>query len=386
MGFGLDIPNPLDVLLGKDETGQATRGPDFVIRELTGQQREIRLRGRALPYRPLEFSGSQRTKLTWYQGNPIATQQVLGPIEDVTTVQGMWKDRFMTGDATNGGMLVNGDPAAIAGAAEAVALMNEVRIGGNAVLVNWGPEVRVGILRNFSAKWDREQDVAWSMEFEWSSRGKFKPKPVDIPTPDLAGDLGILDQILAYGLEDIVARFQATLLDVVDQLRENVGELMGIFRAVNNLLAAPAQLIGAIESLVETIRLQVLEETRRLRDTVGWGTGGDGESPSATPAAAALLSTERDRRAVAAALMQLLKSALDVQRVVRDRFAPPEVVVVTIPEDVSFYALSSRYYGTPDLAGFLARRNGIKGTLIAPKGFLLKVPPAPGPGEEQERC
>jgi len=67
----------------------------FSIRELTGDKRTLDLRTRALPYRPLTFTGTMRAEFTAYPGNPVRTAQVLGASEEDTTVKGYWKDRFI---------------------------------------------------------------------------------------------------------------------------------------------------------------------------------------------------------------------------------------------------------------------------------------------------
>ncbi len=73
----------------------------FTIRELTGTtQREIRLIGRALPYRPFSLTTQQRVELTWYPGNPEATSTILGASEGPTQLRGYWKSKFL-GEAEN---------------------------------------------------------------------------------------------------------------------------------------------------------------------------------------------------------------------------------------------------------------------------------------------
>ena len=388
-GFGVDIPNPMDILFGDDLGSGGVKAPDFCITELAGSRRVIRLRGRALPYRPATWSGRQRTKITWYQGNPEATQQVLGPMEEPSVFEGKWKDRFIQGQ-----MLVNDNPRAVESAEKAVLLFDDLRASGNPVQVQWGVNVRVGILVAFSASWDRLSDVAWRAEFEWSGRGRAKARAVKIPDHDVLGKMNALDDLLAFGLEDVVDRFVARTIDVVNEVREDVGEMFGILRAMNAAAAAPRQLVGALRAAVTSILLEAQEEGARMSESVAWGTSlfsdvvgpGGGGSMSATPNMAPLLKTERDRRAIADALMAVAGVALELQQEQLARVEPEIVAVVVIPEDTSFYALASRLYGDPDLAGYLARANGIKGTLVAPAGFELRVPPAPAAGEERQEC
>src|SRR5262245_24990140 len=79
--------------------GELNKASSFTIEELSTEDvrknRVVRLIGRALPYRPITFSGTMRHDITWYPGNPEATIQVLGAAEDPTTINGRWSDRWL---------------------------------------------------------------------------------------------------------------------------------------------------------------------------------------------------------------------------------------------------------------------------------------------------
>jgi hypothetical protein len=153
----------------------------FIIQELSGDQRTLRLVERALPYRPFSLTGSQRVETVWYPGSPIATQQVFGAREESTTIRGMWKDRFIkprtqgialsTPSATLSGQPIE-DVLALA------KIVDDMRRKGQQVQVSWDEIARVGTIKQFKQSWQRRQDLEWEIEFEWASQG-------DAPTPSL---------------------------------------------------------------------------------------------------------------------------------------------------------------------------------------------------------
>ena len=164
----------------------------FTIQEITGDQREFRFTGRALPYRPFTISGTQRHDLTWYAGSPEGTLQILGAKEEDTSINGWWKDRFLmpidamavdtrieaglassTAQAAgqNGelGAQINGQPVEnVRGLAEAV---DDMRRKGQLVEVTWMSIVRRGIIKSFRQTWHTAQDLEWELQFAWVNQG-----------------------------------------------------------------------------------------------------------------------------------------------------------------------------------------------------------------------
>lgn len=385
MPFGLRVPDPVglftDTILG---SGRPVV-PSLIITELTGEQRTIELRGRAKPYRGVGFGVRQRTKLVWYQGNPVGTQQILGPELEPTHMEGMWKDRFMSGaEADNASaILVNGSPE-IRTAEAAVALFYSVARAASQLRVVWGPEVRFGILTAFVPEYERRQDVRWTMDFEWKSRGESQVRVIDDPATagDVLNEINSLDDLLGFSPEDMAVAFNAQLLDTVDSVRDTVGNLFEVLRAANAVVSIPRSVIGKIESTVESIRLELTEEIARLTESSVLGSSGGTSGASATGRASAALRVEAYRRGVAAQASALRAVAQEAGRQQAARAKPEEYLTVTLPADSSLYSLSVKYYGTPDYANFLARANGLT-TALAPAGTLLRVPTQPPEGADQ---
>jgi len=145
----------------------------FRVEELTGDQRDIRLTGRALPYRGLELAGTQRNSIEWYNGNPIGVLQVFGSKEEPTVVNGMWKDRFLgDGGGPARGAWATVDGLGVLTARELCDVFNDVRRKGQEIEFTWLDRVRRGIIEKFSEKWDNGHDVTFEIGFAWTSQGE----------------------------------------------------------------------------------------------------------------------------------------------------------------------------------------------------------------------
>lgn len=384
--FGLRLPDPAGLLTDTILGEQGANAPAVVIIELTGEQRTIELRGRALPYRLVGWGMSMRTKITWYQGNPIATQQVLGPELPNTVMEGMWKDRFMRGAEANdqAAILVNGDPNTVRTAEDAVALFYELCQSGNDLKVIWSAEVRTGVLVDFLPTYERPQDIQWRLEFEWTGRNEGSNRPFQEPitSEDLLASINSLDDILGFSPEDVTRAFNAQLLSTVDSVRERVGEVFEVLRTVEAAVSLPGAVVGKILAAVESIRLELTEEIGRLTESAI--AGGD-EPVSVTVRPDALFRVEAYRRTTARRAAGVRSSSFELGRQTQERATPRQVQIVFVKEDSSLYALSSRFYGTPDYATFLASANGLT-SAIAPAGFQLRVPPRPAAADDGQRA
>lgn len=382
MPFGIDLPDIVGLFTDDELSTRNPGAPSFQIQELEGSRRLIELRGRALPYRGVAWGGRTRTKNTWYQGNPVATQQVLGPELMPTVAEGMWKDRFMfgaeVGDESQ--ILVNDDPSVVRTAEAAVALFEELQQSGNSLKVIWGPQVRTGILIEFTPTYQRTQDVNWRMEFEWRGREEVEPRAAQVPVgaDDLLNGINGLDDILGFSPEDIARAFNAQLLNTVQQVRGKVGIMFEALRTVEAVVNMPQSTLGAIQSAADSIRLELTEEIARLTESPIMATVG-GVSVSARPAA--LLLAESYRRTTARRAADVRSTNLAVARQTQERATPAQIQIIAVPQDSSLYQLSSRFYGTPDFAGFLARNNGLSSAVV-PAGFQLRVPPKPAQGDD----
>ena len=143
--------------------------PELRIRELGfALPFDVRLRGRTLPFRSFPLDGEMVASFTHYPGNPSRTVQLLGSVENGTTLEGAWHDRHIFGAA-----LVNGE--AVNTALDLAAIFDQIRRRGQEIEVTWSRIVRRGILTHFRQDYEREEDLNWEMVFEWISQGDATP-------------------------------------------------------------------------------------------------------------------------------------------------------------------------------------------------------------------
>lgn len=387
---------PVDGLFSIDlsrdaiDAGSAPHPPAFIIEELTGTRRKIVLTGRSLPYRGVGFGQRVRTKVTRYPGNPVATQQILGPEDKDTSIHGMWKDRYIQGT-----VLVDGDPNQVTTAQEMVDLINDVQRASNLLRVQWYSTVRSGIITDFEPSYDRTQDVHWSITFEWRSRNdEIAPRAAAEPDPNgvLKASNGIDDMLTFEPFPGSLPELAAQIIAAIDSIRGLTGSLFDQIRTINDLLSLPANILGAIAALVDSIVAELQEELSRLL-----------EHPTATQTAArtvtGALQFESWKRDQAASYVALRTEAISTDADAQTKFAPPPVRYVTVPADTTLYALSTTYYGTPDLAAYIARVNGAVFTsqtstgvrITQPTGSIragtvIAIPPRPSSADAAGGC
>jgi len=371
-------------------TQQDPEATEFSIQETTGQERSVTLGGRAMPYQPVSWSGTQRTALTWYAGNPEATQQILGPTEEPTEVAGMWKDRFIRGQVRQQGFF----EGEIEFAQDMVALFTDLRASGQVLRVSWGPETRFGVMTDFAATYLRLQDIRWSATFEWHRRGLTVPvvSPAEQLPTAISQSLAGMNEVAAFRpagtdapallnerapspgpgsppLLDRAQGFVAGLVSSVAAIRRQAGAVLDVVRQVRALAAAPATLVNSALSAVDAVRFQALSETCALAST---------PLPFVTSErnAARQLETEAWRREMAAALGAVLDAMGRAAEQLREESRPGSTQTYQATSQTTLYAVSNRFYGDPDSAGFLRDVN-LLDTMTVPSGFVVLIPPRP---------
>jgi hypothetical protein len=269
-----------------------------------------------------------------------------------------------------------------------VELMNDVQRAGNTLRVQWDNQVRSGVITDFTPSYDRVQDVHWSITFEWRSRND-EIAPRAAAEPDPAGvqkaSNGIDDLFAFEPFPGMLPEISAQVLAKIDSIRGLTGSLFDEIRTINDALALPANVLGAIGALVDSIVSELQDELSRFL-----------ELPTATQTAArtvtGALQFEVWKRDTASSYAALRTEAITTDQSAQQRFAPAPVRYVTVPADTTLYALSSTYYGTPDFAAYIARVNG---SVLAPSsqpvgsikaGTIIAIPPRPASADAAGGC
>jgi hypothetical protein len=395
-------------------------GPAFTIQEVGGQS--IVLSGRALPYRPLKFQGTQQLEQTWYPGYDRATVQVLGPHEENTTINGMWKDRFL---AENGVGVFGGVPSprsAIVSAGqpifstiEAVTLFENLRRSGVQIDVSWGPVARRGYLRSFSHTWTTEHDCEWEMEFLWTSNESARmvtPPNEGRPRPILPQEIvGQLDRIPAQ-LEAIaikpswldkvrtsVSNLRGRMLDSLSAYSAGLQDIQSTLRQMSGLIGSTVTESLALINQASSTGLDVLGVANSVGSTLGsfrsidevaaqqWSAilGGAGVTMATLntgePNPTSILLTtynQSEAQRLGRAQIRLLQ---ELQAQIDASLEPvPDTFYVTRDGD-NLRGISTRFYGNPDRWTDLQAKNkelldGYNDSSNVPAGLTLTIPGA----------
>lgn len=384
LGFGDSLP--------ASATGP---GSSIIIEEQNlANPRRITLRGRAMPYRGVPWGGSQETKRTYYAGNPVATLQVLGPRENDTEMEGMWKDRFLRGAVVVTSLSGLGSGGGEVGqfdlAEDVVQLFHSIRRAGTLLRVQWLSETRFGVIKEFEADYDRAQDVRWTMSFEWiawdddqSLRSAEEP----IPSSALLDGFDILMNAIALA-PDVARATQAVLVGTVRMIGDSVASLFALLETIDSTLDTPGAVMGAIQNELQSLDRQLTELVQRVLD-VKWprtesatAISGPTTSPwssrqTRSSVAKQELEFERWRKTVGRAGSNLRRASGDAVNARLERINPRTTRVVTVSQGTTLYDLSRRFYGTPDFASYLAQVNRLPGAQVLP-GTPVRVPPRPG--------
>lgn len=384
----------------------------FTVRELQGFKRTLRLRERALPYRPFELGGSQRNQVDWYPGSPIGTIQVFGAKEEQTTVTGMWKDKFLgfeqrgaapaemsqseTELITPDGDEVTGARSdALTTARDLVEAVDSIRRSGSEVEVTWLGFVRRGILEKLTQKWHTGHDCEWEVMFTWSSQGE---SLADVRTTDNnatdVGDVpnkvqGLFDQITSTA-SDVVGFADdrsADILQAFDDVSSKIGDLSDdLVDAVVNVSAVittPAQAARRTSGILEGIKDQAVELHDIIvdeLDAAALDASGSGTVLNPTSQGfGTILGIRANARARADSCDQLADLCVQQQQLLSARLTSPTVRAFVARDGQDLRDVALRSYGTSDTWRGLMLFNHLKQSGLA-AGQLVLVPASPPDG------
>ncbi len=158
----------------------------MLVEELTAmpglQRRTVTLQGPGLPFQGVKWGGENDLVTEWYAGNgDEATQQDLGPREAPSAWQGEW-NRTRMGKSPSLATGANGERITIVDPETLAELLEDILRAGSRLRVTWsqssdnpssrGKKVREGRAKSWEFGYVRFQDISWSINWEWQSRGK----------------------------------------------------------------------------------------------------------------------------------------------------------------------------------------------------------------------
>lgn len=383
--------------------------PVLVIRELSGERRQMALAGRALPFRgSLKFSGEMRLENTPYTGYPKVNQTVLGAIENDQEMNGEWHDRYLldpdevsavlrSPSANPGDGTIGLTRTELRSARDLCVLFDDVRRSGRLLRVAWLHLQRIGRLAMFEQDWQNPHDVKWRMKFSWvgADDDVGLPSPTRPSITGLAQALGTgytdlhdatnfdampnLEPSFADGVDALVGRMQATIASVGDAAESRVSGATQTFDAVRRGISLAGQARDQAQQLLDALDATTYSAmvTSSAIQSAGVSARGlvgqeglrifDGMSPGDhIVAACQQIAARRAARAMkhvaARERFRLLRS-----------IESDVVAIVTMGADEDLRDISAQWYGTPDEWDEIRKFNGLASS-TAPVGSLIFVP------------
>lgn len=359
----------------------------FTIAELTGRQRILILRERALPYRPFSLTGAMRTTTTWYPGNPIASLQVLGNEEEPTTINGTWKDRFLRSIDDDGravipqavallGIQGSGATQQVANVVELAKTVDSIRKEGQLIEVTWDQQVRHGILKQFKQNWMRPEVLEWEMTFEWNSQGE-QEVPIsfalEVDQNSMSADFNTLSDQLVTAAQapfPLVEDFQRSLTQMTMTITDAVGSITDTTFHITNAVLAPAdaakRTLAALETIKDgALRIENLVMSRVARSVISTEdieSIGLGETLTSESYCRGLRHSARSLRMTAAERGDELSRRGTEQEI---------LAVFTAHENTDLRDVSMRFYQTQEEWRRLLKYNGLISSKLTAGMFIL---------------
>ena len=362
---------------------------DYVIEVLEGPASGavVPLTGRELPYRAgaggsLGYGRTMRSKLTWYPGNRVASQQIIGPILKPTTIDGTWKDRYLGTDR----------------AIDLVDLFEELLDSGVQLRVSWSTIVRQGIVKDVDWKPGVPTgglgDIGWTIVFEWNSAGE--PPRRRVGESDIALRSGLVRAANA------VASIGETLNRAVKSFNFFVGlvriSTQSIRRTIDDIVEAFAQPLETLAFSAARLGDEPNLPARFVEDASAAAASAQDNAGLAADTISAIfpgavtiddglesiLGDALDRFAISeealAAARELFVQRVRLEAIIR----PAAFATVTAVVGSDLRDLAIRFYGNADVWDRIAKQNGLVQSIV-PDGVDVLVIPLSLPDATDEK-
>lgn len=368
--------------------GNAT---SFTITEQTGQQRSLILTARALPYRPFQLTGNMRVSTTWYPGNPEATVQLLGTSEDTTSINGMWKQRFI-GDPNSPAKLGDNigevNPTDITNVEDLVLVVDDIRRQGQLLKVSWDFMSRFGILTKFIQKWLWHEELEWEMEFTWisidepsfnnvspglvASLSTLRADTSDVTAKITVSTSAIKNALskfaaavavvtdFAQSINDLVNSIEGTITQIVNTISNAIDAVVSVVEAAQRILSLATFVIQKANELIQTTEAQVDRAIIAAKKI------------ATIPAALACSASELTHTTKSAA-RDIISQASSLQQAFSGTVQHPFSTQYKSLADQDIRLVSTKFYGTPDLYTKLMTFNNLKDSHLH-AGQIIYIP------------
>lgn len=404
----------------------------FSFKEMSGQQRILRLNGRALPYRPFRTVVRQRHDATMLPGYSRASLTLLGPEDPPTEIRGKWKDKYISPNeaaATEGtviqravdtvdnaigtvGAFANfGTPSQFATNETIPAEFEGDRVRtvkdlckiidtwcreGRLLEVSWDAIAYHGIIEEFETMWDNVHDVGWEIRFRWVSRAENAVAPILSDTLSANDTVSLFQQLSdRIGLEALpptfpmatdvfrdmnalILRIGATVKAAADTVQNVANLIMAPANAVRQLIALTNAVESICTDLVANLQLTFVSGGQyptytNIDPAVGLrGSTSPALSQAITPRTfpERMVVAEYTNR-VSSVTKELMREAVRASREFTSQLERDLVSVYTARAGEDLRAVSQRFYNTPHEWRRIFSFNELTSTDLRPNQVLL---------------
>jgi len=369
---------------------------EITIEEVSGPRRKIVLRGQSLPEtkddRVVLGATMARGKLGTPPGNTQADVALSSAVWLPTTLQGRWADRFMWDDRNAPTLLGFAgigpvprqpqnlrNPAAVASAAtgiggkaqtalQVVQAFQALNRSLQVLRLTWGPLSYYGILREFTPKWSRIEDVLWEARFEWTGdtigpqrlRTGKRIEPSGILTVLRNAAAAVNDAYQRLGLS--ARLYQRLMQGSVGALEVAVAEASAKLQKLIVGALAPTNIIDDLRAAILRVQLAALDLARAVSASLpGFGEPLSARESAAADLAVLAVSREAERMAGAMAERERELAAL----------ATPDVLAAVRLGAKDLRDIATEYYGDPADWIRLMRYNGFTSSTLPPETIVL---------------
>ena len=388
----------------------------FIIAEnpdLVAHPRSITLHGRSLPFQGVGWGTKQRVDINYFPGNPVAISQVIGPTWDDTKIQGRWSDIFLqldehapeltgfntlapgvtlltrTDTLAPGVTQLSGTDTYVSGGAlppqrarTAAAVRDafySITRQGQPLRVEWNSLVRYGFIGEFVPTHDRQQDIDWTIRFEWVGDTYVQPAPAPESKDMVSTVKSVIDQIadvidFIRSQRELVEAYRLEFEEFVEGINAFARDLLSTLERLirTRFPVTPEDLFGStkgsLSGIVKAVRDMLAHfETEAAGVKIARVTGGNAAD------VAVIDGLQREFRRLAARLAAKCRS----EQATIDRFSSPKIRVIVRPFDgATLRDISLQEFGTPDNWRAIQEFNGFPDSLIPP-GTVVRVPDIP---------
>jgi hypothetical protein len=240
--------------------------------------------------------------------------------------------------------------------------------------VEWGAIARYGFLTDADFTHDREEDIAYELEFTWIGDTDAAPKFNLVPKLDMPGLLKkmiqALQEVLDLLLEAFLLAFFAVLQvqQFIVQMGSLITGLIDLLAKFSSLALVPLELIGTLKQQLTSIALAVGGLIDSLRSVpAAYLEAAVGADSSTMNFAVGIADAIRFNASKLGA--DAIQQRRELERLEEDTL----IGIFVAPGSITLRDVSTKFYGTPDNWTEIQSFNGFSSSTV-PSGTVIRVP------------